>query len=209
MTPDDPASTNTPPAVPAEVTQLLRRWSDGDDAAMHKLLPLVYQDLRMLARHHLRGEREGHTLQGTGLVHEAYLRMERFGAVQWQSRAHFFGWASAVMRHILVDHARARQSSKRGGDAQAVSLDALPDGGASAAVHVDDAFDLVALDTALQRLERLDEQQARVVELRFFGGLSVVETAESLGISAATVKREWATARAWLLRELDRRAGAG
>ncbi len=187
------------------MTQLLHRWSQGDRAALGEVLPLVYQDLRILAQRHLGRERLGHTLQRTGLVHEAYLRMARSRPAQWQSRAQFFGCASAMMRHILVDHARARLADKRGGQVEHVQLDALVDAGAVFAVQPDEAFDLVALDAALQRLDRLDERQARVVELRFFGGLSVEEAAESLGISPATVKREWATARAWLLRELGRR----
>ncbi|HJV63238.1 MAG TPA: ECF-type sigma factor, partial [Albitalea sp.] len=191
------------------VTQLLNRWSQGDPAALERMLPLVYGELRKLAYRHLRQERGSHTLQGTGLVHEAYLRLAKRAPLQWESRAQFFGWASALMRHILVDHARAHRASKRGGGAAPVSLDALDehDTGAAPMAHpaaADDGPDLLALDAALQRLERLDRQQSAVVELRFFGGLSVLETAQALHISPATVKREWATARAWLLRELNR-----
>lgn len=207
---DDPLGapsswSDTPQPVPEGVTQLLHRWSQGDSDALERVLPLVYGDLRRLAHRHLRQERANHTLQGTGLVHEAYLRLARRSPLQWESRAHFFGWASALMRHILVDHARAHRASKRGGEQQLVSLNAIEENGSTlgaAVVHVDDSLDLIALDHALQRLEQLDPQQSRVVELRFFGGLSVLETAQTLHISPATVKREWATARAWLLREL-------
>jgi RNA polymerase sigma factor (TIGR02999 family) len=192
--------------VPDEVTQLLKRWSQGDEAALARMLPLVYDELRRMAHRHLQRERVGHTLQRTGLVHEAYLRLAQQGPLQWKSRAHFFGWASTLMRHILIDHARSRQSAKRGGGAALLSLDAMQDstGGVAEASAPEDSLDLIALDHALKRLEQLDPQQSRVVELRFFGGLSVVETAEALEISAATVKREWATARAWLLREMGR-----
>jgi len=195
---------------PGELTQLLQRWSQGDDAAFDRMVPMVYDELRRMAQRHLRHERGGHTLQGTSLVHEVYLRVAEGGPVQWQSRAKFFGWVSTLMRHILIDHARSRQAAKRGGGAEMVSLDALREsrGDAmeqpSSAHESADVPDLVAIDQALQRLERLDPQQGRVVELRFFCGLSVAETAEALGISPATVKREWMTARAWLLRELGR-----
>ena len=194
-------------AVPDdEVTQLLARWSQGDEAALSRMLPLVYDELRRMAQRHLQREREGHTLQRTGLVHEAYLRLAQQGPLQWQSRAHFFGWASTLMRHILIDHARSRRAGKRGGGAVVLSLDAMLDstGGAVEPPAPEDSLDLLAMDHALKRLEQLDPQQSRVVELRFFGGLSVVETAEALDISPATVKREWSTARAWLLREMGR-----
>jgi RNA polymerase sigma factor (TIGR02999 family) len=198
-----------PQARPGPVTGLLHRWSAGDREALDRVLPLVYDELRHLARRHLRREREGHTLEGTGLVHEAFLKLAAHSSpVDLPSRAHFLGWASTLMRHILVDHARARQAAKRGGGAAVESLDALmEDTFANAALAAqpgggDDALDLIAMDRALQRLEALDPQQGRVVELRFFGGLSVEETADALAISPATVKREWATARAWLLREL-------
>jgi len=195
---------------PGEVTRLLQRWSQGDEAAFDRMVPMVYDELRRMAQRHLRQERGGHTLQGTSLVHEVYLRVAEGGPVQWQSRAKFFGWVSTLMRHILIDHARSRQAAKRGGGAEMVSLDALHESRGDAmeqpfsAQESADVPDLVAIDQALQRLERLDPQQGRVVELRFFCGLSVAETAEALGISPATVKREWMTARAWLLRELGR-----
>jgi len=189
------------------VTQLLRQWSDGDGQAFERLIPIVYDDLRHLARRHLRHERSGHTLQGTGLVHEAFLRLSQERDVQWQSRSQLFALVSKLMRHILVDHARARQTDKRGGGQIALSLEELQETplewGPSA--HGSElALDILALDQCLQRLERLDPQQNQVVELRYFGGLSIDETAETLGISAATVKREWVTARAWLLREMAR-----
>jgi len=209
----------TPPPphrdVPGAVTQLLHSWSQGDGAALDQLLPLVYDELRHLARRHLRHERENHTLEGTGLVHEAFIRLSQQVPLRWESRAHFYGWASALMRHILIDHARSRQAAKRGAGMVVQSLDALQDatggqGGVQIAEPDSEAelMDLLALDHALQRLEQLDAQQSRVVELRFFGGLSVIETAQALQISQATVKREWATARAWLLRELGRMAPA-
>jgi len=191
-----------------EVTQLLASWSGGDDDALARMVPMVYEDLRRMARRHLQREREGHTLQGTGLVHEVYLRLAEKPPTQWASRAHFFSWASTMMRHILIDHARSRQAAKRGGGAEVLSLDALREdrgtlSGLSAGVP-DDAPDLIAVDRALRKLERMDPQQGRVVELRYFCGLSVAETAVALDVSPATVKREWVTARAWLLRELGR-----
>jgi RNA polymerase sigma factor (TIGR02999 family) len=198
----------TPTAPPGEVTGLLASWSGGDDEALAQVVPIVYEDLRRLARRHLQREREGHTLQGTGLVHEVYLRLAEKRPTQWASRAHFFCWASTMMRHILIDHARSRQAEKRGGGVEVLSLDALRDDhgtlpGVAAGVP-DDAPDLIALDQALRKLERMDPQQGRVVELRYFCGLSVAETAEALEVSPATVKRDWVTARAWLLRELGR-----
>jgi RNA polymerase sigma factor (TIGR02999 family) len=194
--------------LPGEVTQLLQRWSQGDDAAFDRMLPMVYDELRRMANRHLQRERDGHTLQGTSLVHEVYLRLAEKSPARWESRAHFFGWASTLMRHILIDHARSRQAAKRGGGAEVVSLDAMREDRGDAADVPDPAHadgpDLVAIDQALRRLERLDPQQGRVVELRYFCGLSVAETAEALEVSPATVKREWVTARAWLLRELGR-----
>jgi len=190
-----------------EVTQLLLRWRAGDDAALTELLPLVYQELRALALRHLRHERPGHTLQRTGLVHEAYLRLVDQRDVDWQSRSQFFGIASKTMRRILVDHGRRRSAQKRGSAGQHVDIDQLvqaEDGGAAggfgAAIEPD--VDFEAIDQALRKLEAIDDGQGRVVELRFFGGLSVEETAEVIGVSTATVKREWAMARAWLHREL-------
>lgn len=180
------------------VTQLLRRWTEGDVQALHRLVPLVYNELRQLAGRHLRREREGHTLQRTGLVHEVFLRLSNDRAVQWESRAQFFSLASKLMRHVLVDHARARGAAKRGGGVTLLPLDEAETEAAGSA----DTLDILTLDQALQRLERMDARQSQVVELRYFGGLGVEETAAALGISPATVKREWSSARAWLLREL-------
>jgi RNA polymerase sigma factor (TIGR02999 family) len=203
-----PTASRPPDGLPGEVTQLLQRWSQGDEAAFDRMLPMVYDELRRMAQRHLQRERDGHTLQGTSLVHEVYLRLAEKSPAQWQSRAHFFGWASTLMRHILIDHARSRQAAKRGGGVELLSLDAMrEDRGDAADVPAPaaaDSPDLVAVDQALRRLERLDPQQGRVVELRYFCGLSVAETAEALEVSPATVKREWVTARAWLLRELGR-----
>jgi RNA polymerase sigma factor (TIGR02999 family) len=191
--------------APGPVTQLLRQWSAGDGQAFERLIPLVYDDLRHLARRHLRGERNGHTLQGTGLVHEAFLRLSQQREVRWKSSAQLFALVSKLMRHILVDHARARRTNKRGGGQIAVSLEDLDEAASDGNQSVQAgelALDILALDQCLQKLERLDPQQNQIVELRYFGGLSIEETAATLGISPATVKREWVTARAWLLREL-------
>jgi RNA polymerase sigma factor (TIGR02999 family) len=193
------------------VTQLLRKWSEGDGEALERVIPLVYDELRHLARRHLRHERAGHTLQATSLVHEAFLRLAKEPAVQWASRSQLFSLASKLMRHVLVDHARARQADKRGGGQLAVSLDDLQETPATwdgSGKSGERAMDILALDQCLQRLERLDPRQNQVVELRYFGGLSIDETAATLGISPATVKREWVTARAWLLRELAWTAAA-
>jgi RNA polymerase sigma factor (TIGR02999 family) len=186
-----------------EVTQLLVSWSDGNEAALNQLTPLVYDELRRLASRYLRNERPDHTLQSTDLVHEAYLRLVDQQNVRWQSRAHFFGIAAQMIRRILVDHARRRQAVKRGAGPVKLALDE-----AVVASEPRD-FDLVALDEALENLAKLDPQQSRVVELRFFAGLSIEETAEVLKISSATVKRDWTTAKAWLFRDLSRKAGAG
>jgi RNA polymerase sigma factor (TIGR02999 family) len=185
---------------PGEVTRLLLEWKGGDAAALERLLPLVYAELRRIAARHLRHERPGHTLQPTALVHEAYLRLVSAPELEWRDRAHFFGVAARLMRQILVDHARARQRAKRGGEVRKVSLDEAPEARVTADV------DLLALDEALERLAELDPQQSRVVELRYFGGLTIEETAEVVGVSPATVKREWTLAKAWLRRELG---GAG
>ncbi len=185
-----------------EVTQLLVSWSEGNEAALNQLTPLVYDELRRLASRYLRNERPDHTLQSTDLVHEAYLRMIDQQNVRWQSRAHFFGIAAQMIRRILVDHARRRHAAKRGAGPVKLSLDE-----AIAAAGPRD-FDLVALDEALENLAKLDPQQSRVVELRFFAGLSIEETAEVLKISPATVKRDWTTAKAWLYRDLSRKANA-
>ncbi|PYU23869.1 MAG: RNA polymerase subunit sigma-70 [Acidobacteria bacterium] len=185
------------PSIPsARVSKLLINWGQGDQAAREVLIPLVYDELRRLARRHLRRERPDHTLQSAALVHEAYLRLIRQDQPHWQNRAHFFGVAAQLMRHILVDHARNRAAAKRGAGAPRLTLD--PEVALPKAREVN----LVALDDALNQLAVLDLQQSRVVELRFFGGLSIEETSVVLGVSPATVKREWATARAWLQREM-------
>lgn len=184
-----------------EVTSLLQHWSGGDRQALERLMPLVYGELRRVAGAYLKAERPDHTLQPTALVHEAYLRLIDQKRVVWQNRAHFFGIAAQMMRRILVDHARRRQASKR--DAERLRI--LSGAGEASA---ENAPDLLALDSALQGLQRLDPRQARIVELRFFAGLTVEETAEVANVSPATVKREWRTARAWLRREIgDARAG--
>jgi RNA polymerase sigma factor (TIGR02999 family) len=174
-------------------------WTAGDQAALETLVPLVYEELRRLARAHMRRERKDHSLGGTVLVHEAYLRLVNQNEVQWQNRAQFFGMASQLIRNILVDHARRRGRVKRGGDALKLSLDEGMD------VAGESELDLVGLDDALIALAELDSRQARIVELRFFAGLSIEDTAEALKVSPATVKREWVIARAWLYRELSRR----
>lgn len=171
-------------------------WGQGDQGAREALIPLVYDELRRLARRYLRRERPDHTLQSAALVNEAYLRLIRQDRPQWQNRAHFFGVAAQLMRHILVDHARNRAAAKRGAGAPRLTLD--PD----VALPRTRDVDLVALDDALNQLAALDPQQSRLVELRFFGGLSIEETSVVLSVSPATVKREWATARAWLQREI-------
>jgi RNA polymerase sigma-70 factor (ECF subfamily) len=181
---------------PADVTTLLREHREGNQEAMRQLLPLVYGELRKIAARQFRAEREGHTLQPTALVHEAYMRMVEQQGVPWQNRAHFLDCAAQVMRHILVDSARARRTGKRGGGAVRVTLsDAL-------VVAGDRNVDLVALDEALQALATLNARQSRVVELRYFGGLSLEETAEVVGVSPTTVSQDWAIARMWLRREL-------
>ena len=180
------------------VTQLLVRWEGGDRAALDALMPLVEQELRQLARSYLRRERSGHTLQPTALVNEAYLKLVDQRDARWQSRAHFYGVAAQLMRRILVDHARARAAEKRGGpQAYAVTLSEAD------RVSAQPALDLLAVHEALEELAALDPQQARVVELKFFGGLTIEETAEALGVSHATVERDWKAARAWLRRKLE------
>lgn len=180
-----------------DITGLLRRWNQGDRDALEPLLPLVYEELRRLAAGYLRHERPDHTLQPTALVHEAYLRLVGQDQVVWQNRSHFFGIAAQMMRRVLVDHARRRHAAKRGAAAIRVELSAE-----DLEAGLDRDPEILALDAALDELAALDARQARVVELRFFGGLTVEETAEVVGISTATVKREWRTARAWLRREL-------
>jgi RNA polymerase sigma-70 factor, ECF subfamily len=184
--------------APSEgVTDLLLAWRDGDDEALGRLTPLVYQELRKIARHYLRGERADHSLEATALVHEAYVRLVGAQRVRWQDRAHFLAMAATAMRRVLVEHARARRRRKRGGDPVRVPLSAVRH-------STEKARDLVALDEALQALSVMDARRSRVVELRCFGGLSVAEAAAVLGVSSDTVMRDWKLARAWLLRELDR-----
>ena len=187
----------TPPAQ-NEVTQLLLAWSDGDKAALEELTPLVYAELRRLAERYMRRERAGHPLQTTALVNEAYVRLIDLRQVRWQNRAHFFGVAAQLMRHILVDFARARRRAERGGYKQQVSLEE------AAMVSKERSADFIALDDALKSLAEIDPRKSRMVELRFFGGLSVEETAEALNVSPRTVLREWNLARDWLYRELSK-----
>ncbi len=186
-----------PGGQPKDVTQLLIDWNNGSREALDALLPLVYDELRRVAAGYLRRERPGQTLQGTALVHEAYLRLVDQTRVKWQNRAHFLGVAAQIIRRILVDHVRAKHAAKRGAGVMTLSLDE------SIEVAGRRDVDLVSLDDALNELARFDPQQARIVELRYFTGLSIEETAEVIGISPATVKREWAVARAWLYRELS------
>ena len=178
-----------------EVSTLLHAWSGGDQSALDRLTPIVYEELRRLARRYLKREHTGHSLQTTALVNEAYMRLVDYKRMQWQDRAHFFAVSSQVMRRILVEHAR-RHNLKRGGDVQHLSLEE------AAMVGDDRGADLVALDDAMNALARQDPRKVQVVEMRFFGGLSVEETAEVLKVSPVTVMRDWSTARAWLYREL-------
>jgi RNA polymerase sigma factor (TIGR02999 family) len=188
----------SPPSSQARgVTALLEAWQQGDRAALDELLPLVYRELHQQAQRFMRAQSPGHTLQATGLVHEAYLRLVDQDHVEWQSRAHFFGVAAKVMRSVLVDHARARRAAKRGGGVRHLTLGAADLAGGKAP-----DLDVEALDEALTRLAELDPEQGRLVELRYFAGLSIEETAAVLGVSPATVKRQWRVARAWLKREL-------
>ena len=182
---------------PANPTSLLLAWGRGDQSALDQLMPLVEDELRRLARRHMARERAGHTLQATALVNEAYLRLIEVNQVQWQNRAHFFAMASRVMRRILVDAARARRYQKRGGGAERVSLDE------ALVVSSEPRHELIALDDALNALATFDVRKSQVVEMRFFAGLSVEETAEALHVSADTVMRDWRLARVWLLRELS------
>lgn len=178
------------------VSRLLARWNDGDEAALQELVPIVHEELRRLARRQMARERPGHTLQPTALVNEAYLRLADLKHMQWQNRAHFFAMGARLMRRILVDFARSRGYQKRGGDAKQVTFTLALD------VAQDQPTDVVALDDALEALARVDERKSRVVELRFFGGLNVDETAEVLNVSRETVKRDWKVAKLWLLRHL-------
>jgi len=179
----------------ADVTRLLNRWQDGEEEALERLMPEVYGELRRLAASFLRSERRDHTLQPTALVHEAFLRLVEQQEVDWQSRAHFYGIAARLMRRTLVDHARRKSAKKRGGPQPTLSLTRVVPGS-------EPDIDVVALDQALERLAGMDPRQVRLVELRYFGGLTIAETAEVMDISPATVKREWSSARAWLFREL-------
>jgi RNA polymerase sigma factor (TIGR02999 family) len=182
--------------VPDSVTELLIAWNRGDEAALGELMPLVFDELRVLAGVYLNRERPGHTLQPTALVNEVYLRLVDQQRVSWENRAHFFGMTARMMRRLLVNHAEARRSQKRGGGAQKVSLDEVLLPGCAPEV------DVLAIDLALQELEKLDARQGQVVEMRFFSGLSIAETAEALQISPATVKRDWETAKLWLRRRM-------
>jgi RNA polymerase sigma factor (TIGR02999 family) len=190
-----------PEAAP-DVTQLLVNWSRGDQAALDQLMPLVYGELRRLAAAYLRRERSNHTLQSTALVHEAFLRMVNQQDVQWKNRAHFYGIAAQMIRRILVDYARSQHAEKRGAGAVKLELDE-----AMAVAQTNSEVDLLSLSDSLDRLAQLDERQSRVVELRFFAGLSIEETAEVLHLSPASIKREWQTARAWLFRDMSTAPG--
>lgn len=186
------------PPISPDVTQLLRNWQDGDQTARDQFLGIVYDELRHQAARYLRRERADHTLQPTALVHEAYLQLIDQSRVNWESRAHFFGAAARLMRRILVDHARAHQAEKRGSGEEKLAL--------NEAIAVPESKDLniLALNDALEELARLDERQSRIVELRYFGGLSIEETATITGVSPATVKREWAMAKVWLHNQIKR-----
>ena len=189
------------PTPSREVSELLLHWGNGDRKALEAVLPLVYEELCRLAHYRLRQQRPNHTLQTTALVHEAYLRLAEEKSIQVENRAHFLGIAAQLMRWILVDYERNRRAAKRGAGAARLTLDpsiTLPNSPRGRDV------DLLALDEALDRLAGLDSQQSQIIELRYFGGLSIEDTSEFLGISAATVKRSWASARAWLLREMSR-----
>jgi RNA polymerase sigma factor (TIGR02999 family) len=198
MTLNSDSSADGRPALPQQnVTRLLVQLTDGNRAVLDQLLPLIYDELRRLAGSYLRRERSGHTLQPTALVHEAYMRIVDQTQVQWQNRAHFFGVAAQMMRRILVDHARKHHASKRGSGGEKISLDEIN------SLSVKQDADLVALDEALVRLAEFDLQQSRIVEMKYFGGLTIEEIAAVLNLSPATIKREWATAKAWLYRELS------
>ena len=200
------AQRGSPDPAPA-VTELLAAWSGGDERALDALVPLLYEELRMQARRALRREGKGHTLQPTALVHEAWLRLAGQEHAHWESRSQFLAVAAQVMRRVLVDHARTRHAQKRGGGARQVTLGDAERDGAAQVAGADgsslDAVDVLALDDALARLAALDPQKARLVELRYFAGLSIPEAAAALGVSPATVGREWAVARMWLKRELE------
>ncbi|HRH41909.1 MAG TPA: sigma-70 family RNA polymerase sigma factor [Pyrinomonadaceae bacterium] len=184
---------------PEQITVLLREWSEGNPEALDELLPLVYSELHKQAKRYLRRERQDHTLQTTALIHEAYLKLIDQRNVEWESRTHFFAISAQMMRRILVDHARSKHREKRGGNDVKISLEEM-----GFVVSNEINVDLLALDEALKRLEEIDKQQTRVVELRYFSGLSLEETAEALHISRATAARDWAIAKSWLHRELTR-----
>jgi RNA polymerase sigma factor (TIGR02999 family) len=179
-----------------DLTGLLHDWCEGDKAALDRLTPIVYDELRRMAHRYIQSERDGHTLQTTALVNEAYLRLAGQQKVDWQNRAHFFAVTAQVMRHILIDHARRRRYAKHGGEMQQVSLDEAN------VMSPERATELIALDDALDELQQLDPRKSRVVELRYFGGLSLEETAEVLEISLMTVRRDWRAAKAWLFRRM-------
>ncbi len=183
-------------AMPTDVSELLLAWSEGDRNALERLTPIVYEELRMHARRYMRRERPGHSLQTTALVNEAWIRLVDYKRMQWQNRAHFFAVSSQLMRRILVEHAR-RHNVKRGGNVKHVSLED------TAVVGGDNSVDMVALDDSINALAQFDARKAKVVEMRFFGGLSVAETAEVLKVSTVTVMRDWSSAKAWLYRELS------
>ena len=187
------------PPPSSAVTELLVAWGGGDDSALEQLMPLVHAELHRLARREMRGEREGHTLQTTALVNEAYLRLVKLTGVTWNDRVHFFAMSARLMRRILVDHARSRLYLKRGGGAALLAFDE------GLTIGIQPGPDLVALDDALQALAVLDARKSQVVELRFFGGLSVDETAAALNVSSGTIMRDWRLAKAWLLQQLDGR----
>ncbi|HUE82831.1 MAG TPA: sigma-70 family RNA polymerase sigma factor [Pyrinomonadaceae bacterium] len=187
--------------APEEVSQLLRDWSNGDEAALDKVIPVVYQELRRLAHHYMRKERGDHTLQTTALVNEAYMRLADYKKMRWQSRVHFFAVSAQVMRRILVEHARSRNSAKRGGGGLKVSLDGI------AVVSAGRSAEVIAVDEALTDLESWDQRKGKIVELRFFGGLSIEETAKVLKVSPTTVQREWRAAKAWLYRAISEGGG--
>jgi RNA polymerase sigma factor (TIGR02999 family) len=187
------------PKTPTEITQLLLDWTQGDETALEELLPLVFEELRRQASGYLRRERSGHTLQPTALVNEVYLRLIDQKRVRWKNRAHFFGVAAQLMRRILVDHARARHADKRGGPGEELPLDEALD------TPIETDVDLLALDDALAALSQLDSRQARVVELRFFAGMTIEETAEVLGVTHATVERDWRSAKAYLAHAIRQR----
>lgn len=194
----DPSQTHPGDDKTSETTQLLRAWADGDRGALERLTPHVYRTLRRIAGYQMQHEQTGHSMQATALVHEAYLELIDVTNVSWQHRAHFFAVSAQIMRHILLDRARRRVAAKRGGGAERVNLDELPD------LSGDRARELIALEDALNTLAENDPRKARVVELRFFGGLSVEETAEVVGVSPETVMRDWKFARSWLHAELSK-----